>query len=48
LKKEGVRASTEFSCFIGGNEATGAIKDGKFLDQLSSYQILKKNSTPLS
>jgi hypothetical protein len=31
-----------------GNEPLGSIKGGKFLDQLSDLQLLKKNSTPWS
>jgi len=29
-----------------GNEPSGCIKDGEFLDQLSDYQLLKYNSAP--
>jgi hypothetical protein len=27
-----------------GNEASGSIKDGEFLDQVSDYQLLKNDS----
>jgi hypothetical protein len=30
-------------CFEHGIEPSGSIKVGKFLDQLSYYQLLKKN-----
>jgi hypothetical protein len=29
-----------------GNEPLGSVKDGKFLDQLNNYQLLKKYSAP--
>jgi hypothetical protein len=29
-----------------GNATSGSIKDGEFLEQLSDYQLLKKNSAP--
>jgi len=29
-----------------GNEPSGSIKSGKFLDQLSDCQLLKKHSAP--
>jgi hypothetical protein len=29
-----------------GNEHYGSIKGGKFLDQLSDFQLLKKDSAP--
>jgi hypothetical protein len=31
-----------------GNEPSGSIKDGEFLDYLSHYKLLKKDSAPLS
>jgi hypothetical protein len=31
-----------------GNETSGSIKGGEFLDQLSDYWFLKKDSTPWS
>jgi hypothetical protein len=31
-----------------GYEPSGSIKDGRFLEQLSDHQLLKKNSAPWS
>jgi hypothetical protein len=31
-----------------GNEPSGSIKDGEFLDYLSNYNLLKKDSAPWS
>jgi hypothetical protein len=31
-----------------GNKHSGSIKGGEFLDQLSEYQLLKKNYDPWS
>jgi hypothetical protein len=31
-----------------GNETSGSIKGGEFIDYLSNYQFLKKDSTPWS
>jgi hypothetical protein len=32
--------------FEHGNEPAGSIKGGEFLDHMSDYQILKKDSAP--
>jgi hypothetical protein len=32
---------------INGNESSGFIKDGVFLDQLRDYKLLKKDCAPL-
>jgi hypothetical protein len=31
-----------------GNEISGSIKDGKFIDQVSNYQFLKEKYAPRS
>jgi hypothetical protein len=34
--------------FERGNETSSSIRDGEFIDQLSEYQLLKKDSGPWS
>jgi hypothetical protein len=34
-------------CCKHDNESSASIRGGKFLDQLSDYQLLKKDSAPL-
>jgi len=47
-KTSGSRHSAVTGFSEHGNETSGSIKEGDFLDQLSDYQLLKKEFVPWS